>query len=73
MKEKFMDKYGHYLVVAGFILLLSLVCCACQYHPVHQFNDYMGWSDDNVLEEAAEFIIESESGIEIDLSPRSPE
>jgi len=33
----------------------------------------MGWQDDNIAEEAIEFAIDKEIGVDIDLTPRSPE
>lgn len=56
-----------------FLLGCLLGCVACQYNPIERFNDYMGWQDDNIAEEAVEFVIEKESGVDLDLSPRSPE
>jgi hypothetical protein len=41
---------------------------ACSY-----WNDYAGWEDDNPAEEVTEAVIKYETGLDIDLTPRSPE
>jgi len=60
------------LKIAIFALILA-ACQSCQPSPIERFNDWMGWRDDNIAEEALEFVIEKEAGIDFDLSPRSPE
>lgn len=36
-------------------------------------NRYVGLPDDNIVEETAEFAIEEKTGLDIDLTPESPE
>jgi len=57
----------------GLILLLISICSACQNNPVEDLNKWLGWKDDNIAEEAVEFIIEKETGIDFDLTPNSKE
>lgn len=52
-------------VVVGAIALFLGSCS-----PV---NEWLGLSDDNVAEELIEGLIESETGLLIDLTPQSPE
>lgn len=47
---------------------VMVVVSSCSY-----INPYLGLSDDNILEELGERIIENETGIDIDLSHESPE
>jgi len=56
------------------ILVISLLFLAsCQKGPIEYFNDWTGISDDNFVEETAEYIIEEKTGADIDLTPRSKE
>ena len=52
-----------FLCIFGLFGLLS-----CSY-----WNDYTGWEDDNAAEEVTEAVIKYETGLDIDLTPRSPE
>ena len=36
-------------------------------------NDKMHWKDDNRVEEFVEVFVEEETGLDLDLSPRSPD
>ena len=47
---------------------LTTVCGCCG-----TFNRYLGLKDDNTLEEGAEYLLKEKTGIDIDLSPASPE
>lgn len=75
--SQFTEAYGKealYLAMALlFMVSLGLVCFGCQKSPVEALNDYFGWKDDNVIEEVAEDIIDHETGVNIDVTPRSPE
>lgn len=56
----------------------SLVICTCLMiatgcNPLPKVYEYMGWEDDNVLEEVAEYAIEWQTDIDVDLTPESPE
>lgn len=42
-------------------------------HSCGWVNDRLGLKPDNVLEESIEFMIEKEVGLDIDLTPGSPE
>jgi len=48
--------------------VLALTVVGCGY-----FNDYFGLEEDNIFEEAIEYQIKEHSGVEIDLTPGSPE
>lgn len=45
-----------------------LFLCACE--PI---NRYFSLPDDNLIEESAEFAIKMETGLNVDLTPTSPE
>lgn len=49
-------------------LLIGITICGCSY-----FNHMLGMEDDNIVEEVAEEVIELKAGINIDLTPDSPE
>ena len=51
-----------------FIIFLSLVLSSC-----HTVNDSLKLKDDHLGEELVEEAIEYQTGLEIDLTPRSPE
>lgn len=46
------------------IIFVVIILTSCSY-----INKKLGLSDDNILEQTAEFIIEEETGIDVDLSP----
>ncbi len=51
------------------LFCLLLGCCAsCGY-----INSKLGLSDDNIAEECAEDVIKGRTGVDIDLSPSTPE
>ena len=54
-------------LVIAIVIIISCVG-GCSY-----FNKFMGLKDDNVVEEAAEDVIEHETGIHLDLTPLTPE
>jgi hypothetical protein len=57
-----MKKRNFYQIT--FISLISLLpSCA-------QFNEAMGWPNDNPVEQAAEFVIKEETGATVDLTPK---
>lgn len=53
------------------ICLIVTLCSSC--NPIEQLDDKLGVKDDNIIEETVEFGIKAETGIDIDLTPRSPE
>jgi len=53
--------------IAIFFILGALVF-GCSY-----VNKFIGIDDDNIIEEVAEKAIESETGLDIDLTPSTPE
>ena len=55
---------NHYLLICLMTLLLS----SCS-----SINKYFGLEDDNLAEEASEALIEWKTGIDIDLTPSTPE
>lgn len=55
---------SHYLQMFSMILLLS----SCSY-----INSSLGLSDDNLGEELIELGLKSQTGIDVDLTPSSPE
>lgn len=55
---------NHYLLICLTTLLLS----SCS-----SINKYFGLEDDNLAEEASEALIEWKTGIDIDLTPSTPE
>lgn len=50
------------------ILLMPLIVCSCS-----ALNAKFGLKDDNIIEEAIEKKIENKIGLDIDLTPSSPE
>lgn len=68
-----MNRFVNYCVYGTACLMLALCCCACQMNLMERFNDWAGLEDDNLLEESVEFAIDHEIGLDVDLSPRSPE
>lgn len=51
------------------IVITSIFVTGC----VSYWNDRAGLEDDNMIEEGAEFAIEQFTGMDIDLTPGSPE
>lgn len=51
------------------IAITSIFVTGC----VSYFNDAAGLEDDNMIEESVEFAIEGYTGMDIDLTPGSPE
>lgn len=59
------------LITPWFIILLmiiSTVCGACTY-----LNQRLGLKDDNLAEEISEVVIKNYTGLDVDLTPESPE
>lgn len=57
------------MLIKGILgLIFALVCIACE--PV---NRYFGLEDENVIEESSEFLIKYQTGMDIDLTPSTPE
>lgn len=54
-------------------ILLNLFCLAVLLNACQYLNDKTGMKDDNIVEEVTEAVIKSQTGMDIDLSPRSPE
>lgn len=54
-------------------ILLNLFCLAVLFNACQLINDKTGMKDDNIVEEITEAVIKSNTGIDIDLIPRSPE
>lgn len=54
-------------------LLLCLVVAAAFFGGCSTLNKKLGLSDDNIIEEAIEHQIEDKTGIDLDLSPETPE
>lgn len=54
-----------------FLLLLGF--SACQTAPIEALNDWIGWRDDNIAEETLEYLVDKQFGLDVDLSPRTPE
>lgn len=53
------------------VSLCLAVLTAC--NPLPYIYEKIGWEDDNFVEEAAEFVIENRTGIDVDLTPATPE
>ena len=68
MNKLYMEKYGHYLVRVLILFMLAMILIGCS--PI---NAWLGLSDDNLAEEAIEFVIQEELGISVDLTPASEE
>ena len=57
------------LFVVFIIIMISIVACdACT-----RLNNKVGLQDDNFIEECVEALIENKTGLDVDLSPESPE
>ena len=61
------------LILFGGLMVFLVLMSSCNPTPVERFNDWVSWSDDNLAEEALEYMLEKESGIDLDFSPRSAE
>lgn len=66
---EFWNKYGEAIMQVA-ALILSLLAA---FGAVHYFNNIVGVRDDNLAEEYIEDRIQSQTGIDIDLTPQSPE
>lgn len=64
------DDICFYGFVAFSIVVLILSMYGCW--PVQDLNDALGVSDDNPAEQLLEGVIEHNTGVSLDLSPRSP-
>lgn len=62
-----MDKVVKMSVAVCLLSMLSF-CNACTF-----LNKKAGLKDDNIIEESIEAVIQSQTGISVDLSPDSPE
>ena len=58
--------YCTYLFLKALFLALILSSCSA-------FNDKVGLSDDNPIEEFMEAALERKTGVNLDFTPRSPE
>ena len=56
---------------AGLIILIAIVVVAGVVGVGSKY--FFGFKDDNVIEEIAEGVIKDETGVDVDLSPSSPE
>ena len=61
------------LISLGLLMIFLALMSSCSPTPVERFNDWVGWNDDSLGEEALEYMLEKETGIDIDFSPRSAE
>lgn len=57
-------------IISLFLFCISLISCVS---PIEKINDYMGWKDDNIVEETTEYILKKETDIDLDFTPRSEE
>lgn len=68
---------GEILFMFGFTSIIFLtilaILCFTSCGVVQKLDDMLGVPDDNVVEEMVENVIESKTGIDFDLTPRSPE
>jgi len=75
LKEKdLLERKGDFLLsisIIALVVIISIFFQSCS--PMEWINDKLGMKDDNILEEAAESFIESKTGLDIDLTQRSPE
>ena len=62
------DKLGCALKIVILITVVVLISAGCSY-----INKKLGWPDDNIAEEFIEGGIRSQTGIDIDLTPSTPE
>ena len=61
------------MTVFAALLIVGILVFGCVRSPVEHLNDQVGLEDDNIFEEAMEFVIENQLGIDIDLTPENPE
>ena len=54
-------------------ILMVIVASGCIFWGCQYFNQYFGLEDDNILEEAIENRVRDTTGIDVDLTPDSPE
>jgi len=68
-KEKPRNSYiDLLLLIAVAVILFLFVCTSCE-----SLCDRVGVEQDGIIEEAVEMLINHETGLEIDLTPTSPE
>ncbi len=53
--------------------IIAIGLTSCETTPIEYINDYYEFDDDNIVEEIGEAIIEIQTGIDVDLSPRTEE
>ena len=72
VKEEFplMQMY-YWLFACAFAIVVFGLLAGCE--AGHRVNKLLGLSDDNIIEESLEFVIEHETNISLDLTPNSPE
>jgi hypothetical protein len=56
-----------------FAMLIFFVFLMTACHQFEYLYDYYDIEDDNLIEEGFEYIIEKETGVDIDITPRSSE
>ena len=72
--DKEMLNIKYFLYVIGTIaILIGLSLIASILSGCSAINNKLGLADDNLGEEIIEFVIESKTGADIDLTPASPE
>ena len=54
-------------------ILMVIVASGCIFWGCQYFNSYFGLDDDNILEEAIENKLKDTTGLDVDLTPDSPE
>lgn len=62
------ESYTHLLKFCAILFIVFLCCVSCQY-----YNRYFNLDDDWAGEEAIEQVIKNNTGIDIDLTPSTPE
>lgn len=61
-------KFLLWALILCLLVSFAAFCCGCSY-----INKKLGLSDDNLGEEIVEEVIEMKTGLDIDLTPSSPE
>lgn len=72
VREEFplMQMY-YWLFACAFAIVLVGLLAGCE--AGHRVNKLLGLSDENIIEESLEFVIEKETNISLDFTPNSPE
>lgn len=68
-----METVKKYWVHVSVFLIISLVLASVMFDACSQVNKYLNLEDDHIIEEMIEDHIEDQTGLDIDITPNTPE